>query len=305
MSAILSSLTAYVDEQRLPLISKLGLETKSAKEFEQMYGVKGEAALNLIDVEGYFQNGKACGWHDSGSTKFTQRNIKVVPIKVETSICQNAMADYWMNYQIGLGANRRTLPVEEEICNKLVNSVNEKIEKLIWLGDTSSTGDMAFNEGLIRLLDQTTGATGGAVNVTASSAATVYERVLAVYKAIPSAALAKSVIYVSIADFRDLVLELAAKNLYHYERNIDENFEIVLPATSTKVKGMAGLEGADTIVSLVPQHTFYGCDLASDKEEFLIRYDEKEDEYFVRIAFGEGVQVAYPSECVINHKAEA
>ena len=91
MSAILTGLTKYVDEQRLPLISKLGLEAKSAKEFELMTGVKGDTALNLLEVDGFFQNGKACGWNDSGSTAFTQRVMKPANIKIQTSICQNAM----------------------------------------------------------------------------------------------------------------------------------------------------------------------------------------------------------------------
>lgn len=299
MSAVLSGLTKYVDEQKLPLISKLGLDAKSAQEFELMTGVKGETALNLIDVEGYFQDGHNCGWNDSGSTKFTQRNMKPASIKIETSICQNKMQEYWMNYQVQVAAGRKNLPFEEEICNKLVDNVNEKVEKLIWQGDTAGTGDMAFADGLVKLLDLTSGATGGVNVATAGTAATAYERVLAVYKAIPSAALAKSVIYVSTADFRDLVLELAAKNLYHYERNIDESFEIVLPATSTKVKGVAGLDGAEKIVALVPSHTFYGCDLAGDKEDFRIWYSEDNDEYRIRIAFISGVQVAYPSEAVI------
>jgi len=305
MSAVLSGLTKYVDEQRLPLISKLGLDAKSAREFELMTGVKGETALNLIDVEGYFQDGHNCGWNDSGSTKFTQRNMKPASIKIETSICQNKMQEYWMNYQVQVGAGRKNLPFEEEICNKLVDNVNEKVEKLIWQGNTASTGDMSFAEGLIRLLDQTTGATGGAVNVTAASSATIYERVLAVYRAIPAASLKSARIYVSIADFRDLVLEVTAKNLFHYQRDVDEKFEMILPATNTLVKGVAGLEGADTIVALVPEHTFYGCDLAGDKEEFKIWYSEDNDEYRIRIAFICGVQFAYPSEAVINHKAEA
>lgn len=298
----LSGLTKYVDEQRLPLISKLGLDAKSAKEFELMTNVKGETALNLLDVDGHFQDGHNCGWNDSGSTKFTQRTMKPASIKIETSICQNKMQDYWMNYQVQVGANRKNLPFEEEICNQLVDNVNEKVEKLIWQGDTDGTGDLAFADGLIKILDQTSGATGGVVVATAGTAATVYERVLAVYKAIPSAALSKSVIYLGVGEFRDLVLELAAKNLYNYKPEIDDALEIVLPATSTKVKGMAGLDGSDTIVSLVPSRAFYGCDLASNKEEFKIWYSVDTDQYRIRIAFVSGVQVAYPDEAVINHK---
>ena len=299
MAANLSGLTKYVDEQRLPLISKLGLDAKSAQEFELMTGVKGETALNLIDVDAYFQNGHNCGWNDSGSTKFTQRTMKPASIKIEMSICQNKMQDYWMNYQVQVGANRKNLPFEEEICNKLVDNVNEKVEKLIWQGSTSATGDMSFADGIITILNATSGKTGGVNVATAGSAATAYERVLAVYKAIPAAALAKSVIYVSVADFRDLVLELAAKNLYNYKTDIDAALEVVLPATSTKVKAMAGLDGAKAIVSLVPEHTFYGCDLTGDKEEFKIWYSEDNDEYRIRIAFIEGQQVAFPDEAVI------
>ena len=299
MSAILSGLTKYVDEQRLPLISKLGLEAKSAKEFELMTGVKGDTAVNLLDVDAHFQNGKACGWNDSGSTTFSQRVMKAGNVKIQTSICQNAMSDYWMNYEVQVGAGRKNLPFEEEIAGKFIDNINEKVEKLIWQGDTAGTGDMAFADGLVKILNQTTGATGGAVAATASTSATIYEKVLAVYNAIPAAALSKAVIYMSISDFRSLVLELAAKNLYHYERNIDDNFEIVLPATITKVKGMAGLEGADAIVALVPQHTFYGCDLVSDKDDLQIWYSKDNDEYRLHAAFTSGVQVAYPSECVI------
>ena len=299
MSAILSGLTKYVDEQRLPLISKLGLEAKSAKEFELMTGVKGDTALNLLDVDGYFQDGKACGWNDSGSAAFTQRVMHPAVIKIQTSICQNAMYDYWMNFECQVGAGRKNLPFEQEIMDKFVTNINEKVEKLIWQGDTAGTGDLAFADGLVKILNQTTGATGGAVAVTASTAATVYEKVLAVYNAIPSNALPKAAIYVSLADFRALVLELAAKNLYHWKSEIDDKMEIIFPATSTRIVGVAGLDGANAIVALVPSHTFYGCDLAGDKDDLRVHYSEDNDEYRFRASFVSGVEIAYPSECAI------
>lgn len=87
MALNLSSLTKYVDEQRLPLISKLGLDAVSAKDFELVTGVKNETALNILDADAAFQDGHACGWNASGSATFSQRALKVGSIKVEDSIC--------------------------------------------------------------------------------------------------------------------------------------------------------------------------------------------------------------------------
>lgn len=288
MALNLSSLTKYVDEQRLPLISKLGLEAKSAGYFELMTGVKNEAALNLLGVTAPFQDGHSCGWNAQGDVTFSQRNIKVGSIKVESSICQNAMQEYWMNYEVQVAAGRKNLPFEEEISSKIIDAINEHVETAIWQGTVAND---KF-DGLLTILAGEQG-----VNVvTEAQNATAYDNVKAVYNAIPSKVLSKARIFVNIALFRDLVQELVAKNLFHYDPKIDESMEIVLPGTSTKVTAVAGLEGAKKIVALVPEHTFYGCDLQGDKEEFKIWYSEDNDEFRYRVAFVAGVQVAFPEE---------
>lgn len=286
---IFQGLTKYVDEQRLPLVSKLGLDAVSAKEFEVMTGVKNEAAINLLDAVANFQDGHACGWNASGSDTFSQRTLKVGSIKVEDSICQNAMQEYWMNYKVQVGAGRKNLPFEEEIAQKYVDSVNKQVEKGIWQGTISTT---KF-DGLNTIL-----ASGSGVNVVSATTNGAYADVMAVYNAIPDEALDKAVIYVNYAEFRALAAELVAKNLYHYAPEVNASMEMILPGTSTRVKAVPGLSGLDAIFALVPEHTFYGCDLVSDKDDFKMWYSEDNDEFRIRIAFTAGVQVAFPSECV-------
>ena len=288
----LSTLTKYVDEQKLPLISKLGLEAKTAKEFELMTGVKNEAALNLLSVTAAFQDGHSCGWNADGETKFTQRKLKVGSIKVENSICQNAMQEYWMNYQVQVGAGRKNLPFEEEIANKYVEGVNEKVEKLLWQGDVTTNSDPF--DGLATILSNAS----GVIVATAATSATAYDRVMAVYNAIPDKVLEKSVIYMNYTEFRSLVQELTAKNLFHYAPEVNATMDIVLPGTDIHVKAMPGMSGLKSIFSIVPMHTFYGCDLVSDKDDFKIWYSEDNDEYRIRIAFTAGVQVAFTDENV-------
>lgn len=222
MALDLSSLTKYVDEQRLPLISKLGADAKTAKEFQLQTGVKNEAALNLLEVSADFADGHACGSFGTGSTAtFSQRNLKVGSVKVELGICQNAMQEYWMNHEVQVAAGRKNLPFEEEICNKLVDDVNDKVEKLLWQG----TGSSDIIEGLDSILTATTGAAGGVNVASAATSATMYDKVIAVYNAIPEKSLGKAVIYLSKSAFRSLVQEMIAKNLYHYSPEQNSNFE--------------------------------------------------------------------------------
>lgn len=199
------------------------------------------------------------------------------------------MQEYWMNYNVQVGAGRKNLPFEEEIAQKYVDSVNKKLEKAIWQGTVAND---KF-DGLATILGS-----GSGVKTVSATTQGAYADVLAVYNAIPDEALDKAVIYVNYAEFRALAGELVAKNLFHYTADVTSAMELTLPGTSTKVKGVPGLSGLDSIFALVPEHTFYGVDLVSDKDEFKIWYSEDNDEYRIRIAFTAGVQVAFPGENV-------
>ena len=50
MAIIVSSLPDYVEQHRLPLIHKAVLESKTAGIINRQSGVKGSAALNLVDT---------------------------------------------------------------------------------------------------------------------------------------------------------------------------------------------------------------------------------------------------------------
>lgn len=208
------------------------------------------------------------------------------------------MLEYWMNYQVNAGANRRTLPFEEELANLFIADINDKAEVALWQGDIAS-GNTNPNtnkfDGLVTILSAAT----DVITASASTAATDYEQVMAVYKAIPSKSLRETVIYVDDAKFRALCAELTAKNLFHYVAEVDDKMEIKLPGTNTLVRGRIGLNGADVILAIVPRHTFVGVDLQNDAEDLKVWYSEDNDAYRFRAAFNLGVQVAYPSECVI------
>lgn len=100
-------------------------------------------------------------------------------------------------------------------------------------------------------------------------------------------------------------MDLAEKNLYHYDTKVEAGYEIVLPGTTTRVVGVPGLNGKNVIVAGNPEHMFYGTDMTGDDEVFDLWYSKDNQEFRLAIGFAAGVQFAFPDQVAwANAKAE-
>ena len=291
MALNLSGLTAYVEEQRLPLIRKTIFAAPSTRFFNLQTGIKHAAALNLLNTDVVFGDGATCGWNESGSTSFSQRVLEVGNFKVNMSFCDKAMLKYWTGYEVRVAAGQKSLPFEEDFVNGIIDGVKDKLEGLIWKGVKATDG----MDGILTILSAASAST---VQPTLASGDTIYEKTVKAYQAIPAKILDKAAIFMGVDNFRDLVLELTAKNLYHYSPEVDGAMEIVLPGTSTKVYGVAGLNGQKAIVAGNPENIYYGVDMEGDEEKFDLWYSKDNQEFRLAINFNAGVQVAFPDEIV-------
>ena len=147
------------------------------------------------------------------------------------------------------------------------------------------------------------GAEPDKVEVDTASLTTVYDKVKAVYAAIPAKAFERGEVQIFMGsdDYRTLVQELVTANLYHYNPgDAGKGNEYMLPGTDIKVIGVNGLNGTHRIVAGSKYNMFYGFDIDSTDREFKFWYSEDNDEYRLRIVFNAGVQVAFPNEVVIT-----
>lgn len=289
MAVNLTGLTTYVDTNATELIAKASLGAPSLKYFRIQGGVKGETMINVLNTTISLGNGKACGWTEAGESKVSQRKIKPWTAKVNRSFCDKAMLDYFMNSAVTVAAGRENLPFEEQFIADVIKGCNEEVEKAIWNGIT--IGGTKYDG----LLDILAGATKVAV-----VEGKVFDTVKAVYKAIPAATLKDSAIFMGVDQYRDLVMELVEKNLYHYQANDNADvFEMVFPGTSTKVIGVPGLNGTNKIAALALSETVYGVDMVDDAETFKFWYSSDNQEYRLAINFNGGVQVAFLDNAVL------
>lgn len=294
MSVILTGLTQYVDERRLPLITEAVLRGKTASMVNVQTDVKFKSALNLINVAPVLQDGSACGWNAEGDAELSQRIITAPVIKVNQAFCHKDFLKYWTNYEVKVGVGEDKLPFEEYFTNAIVENIKSKNEKLIWQGDTAADGELALTDGFLKVI--------GDAAVTAATNSNAYTAIKNVYMAIPEKVLDKAVIFVGADVYRQFIQEMVEKNLYHYSANGTDQ-EFIFPATNTKVVAVNGLNGTGKIVAARPENLFVGVDMMDDAEKFDLWYSKDNDEYRLAIQYNLGTQVAFTDEIVIGGRA--
>lgn len=303
MGFSVNSLPNYVEQNRSKLISASVLAPKSAALFTPLPNVKGPTTLNLMSLGVVFANGNACNFTAAGDDVLSQRTLVPGIIKVNKSWCEEVLRAKYTVHEVETGAGKEVLSFEEKIITDLIAKIGAENEKALWQGDkTNGTGNLAFYDGLATIInaDVTNSVIPAGNVITAASTDTAYQRVRDVYGLIPDEALANAVICLSYADFRELIGDIVNANLYHYERNIDERMEIVLPGTNTRVIGIPGLAGRHRIYAFEPEQVAYGFDAPDDINTFKLWFSDDNDEFRFKLKFAAGVQYAFPDRIVVG-----
>lgn len=297
----------YVNTNTTEIITKSVFAPMSTNLFKKQFGVTAETALNLLDTAVTFGDGSVCGFDDNVQSTISQRTIVPGYIKVNFEYCDKVFLNSWANHMVNMAAGNEQMPFEQALIADIVKNVGQELEFAIWQGEkeTTPTSNLGFFDGLIKIIKD--------ANVTNVGAAqtTMLARVWDVYNAIPDTVLFDEVIYMSNSNFRKLVKELVDANMYHYERNIDESMDIILPGTNTHVKAVNGLSkynsnaDPDFIVALNPNHVVYGVDLENDQEKVKVWFSDDNDTLRGKISFSAGVQIALPNEVVASYAEES
>lgn len=287
MAINISALPDYVEQNKIGLISKAVLGARTLEYVNIQTGVVGKTSINLLNTEVELGDGSTCGWNEAGESTLSQRKIEPAILKVNMSFCDKEMSKTFASYQVKAAAGRANLPFEQAFIEDVVKNTNAKLDGIIWKG--VEVGGTTY-KGFLTILAE------DAVAQKVAAGTSTYGTFLNVYKAIPAEVLDKAVIFCGMDTYRDLVMELTAKNLYHYNPTVDSAYETVLPGTTTKVAAVAGLNGENKIVAANPEHMFYGTDMVNDDEVFKFWYSDDNQEFRLAIGFSAGVQFAFPDQ---------
>ena len=256
----------------IPLMTKqLGIKTT-----EKIHPSTLEAVLQDVSGE--------CGFNPQGDLNISERSITTSQKKVNMEFCLEKLLGKFAEYTVRVGANQDALPFEAEIIDGLVKSINKQVEKDVWTD----------------LITNTT------AQLTVASTGTAYERIMAVYMALPEAILEDAVIFVSPATFREYVKDLVDKNFYHYNPADGDLEEIFIPGSGVKVRKAKGLaeQTDDVIFGTSPKNMIYGTDFMDNKEEIKAWFSDDNDTYRIKVRFNYGANVAFPDLVVGSKKSK-
>ena len=302
MAFSFGNLSAYTDQQRLPLITKAVFAARSAALFTKQVGIKSAAALNLMDTDANIASGTACGWTATGNTTFSQRNLTVGVMKIQEALCPRSLEQYWMQTQLTAGSTYDSVPFEQAFAEQKALRIAEALENAIWQGN-------AYFSGVNQLLNAASGSTvlanassttwnpvSASVGITTSNVISIFDKV---YNDIPQAILTRNdlVIFCGWNNFRTLIGAFKANTGVMYNQ-VDlqglADGDIVYPGTNVRVVAVPGLTSTNRIVCTYLGNLFYGTDLLSDEEQFSIWHSIDNDEVRFQASFKAATQFAYP-----------
>lgn len=309
MSYNLAGLSAYTQQQTLPLITKSLFDARTVSLITKQVGVKYVSALNLMDTTTAFTYGNTCGFNGSGNTTdFTQRTITAVHTKVHEAICPKTLEQYWMQTQLTAGSMPTTIPFEQAYAEQKVRSIQKALETAVWQGTGSGspasiTGFASiFNTASVTdLNDASYGWSTDLSFATLQSTASNAIKLLNTFETYLPADIKgydDVVIFCGIDVFTAIKQGLVAQNYFNISYlNGVENYELTLPGSNIKLIGVNGLNGTYDLYAGRLAHFIFGTDLLNEEERFEIFYAKEADEVRFVCEFKAGVQIAFPDQC--------
>lgn len=303
MAYNLSELTAYVLENHDVIIRNAVLGNGGIRNRMSIQtGIKTKEKLHPFEVNPIFQDGRGCGFTPQGEAKISERELETGIIKVNMEFCPDDLLSKYAEYLVKISATADELPFEQYILDGVVAAINEGIEKLIFLGDTTSENHiLKHTDGFVKILK----AEEDVTDVAIASGQTAYQGILSVYMAMPEEVINKGAeILVSPAIFRAFMQDMVKANLFHYNPNEGTVDSFILPGTDVVVRKEVGLTGSLNIIGAYPKNLYYGTDLENAAEEVKLWFSDDDDIFKLKVKWNSGVQVAFPEDVVLGEFAQ-
>lgn len=279
------------------VLAKVLFNSDSAKYFNIQTGVTAEQAIVKLDTSIVLGDGSDCGFEAQGSDTFTNRMLKPEFIKVNKEFCPKTLLKTWQHSQVKMNAlgQAEEMPFETLIINTNLETLAVENEKLIWEGDKAKTGNIAKMDGIITIAK----ADDNTVKQTKENDK-VWDRCKQLWLGWDATIAEKPTIFMSIANYKKLVAEIMESNFYHvFETQNGNTYEMTLPATDIKVKGVSGIQ-SDVIIATPESNLYLGVDAVNDTDTVDMYFDKSDRTFKMVIEYAYCVNYAFSEYVYIN-----
>lgn len=290
-----SRLKNYLETNGTEVLTKALFNSESAKYFQIQTGVTAETPIIRLDSSITLADASTCGFEATGSDTFSNRLLSPKFLKVNKEFCPKTLLKTWAHSDVRMNALGETLPFEELLINNNINELAKVNERLIWEGDTTSgTGNMLLMDGIITIAkkDENT-----VKQVKGSD--TIWQRVQKIWLSLPAEIADKTTIFMSIANYKQLIVELMNANMYHVFETYEGTYEMTMPGANVKIKGVSGIT-SDVILATPEENLYLGIDGENDDEVCDLYFDKSSRTFKFCIEYAYCVNYAFSEYVILN-----
>jgi len=322
MSSIdLSGLSKYTDQLSQALVRESVLAGTTQNYITNITNVKYSDALNKI-TSSFVAAAGGCGIiNPQGTVSIQQNTLTVSPVKVEESICEQDLEQYWTGMLMQAGSYQEDLSPKQfaQIYSAdKVAKLQAYIEDLFWKGSPSnhfsSDPNLTLATGLLENLIYTSatnstvsgnGTFSTNVTMTPNNAIAIVDSMVAALNTSASQILTEDdlTLFVSYSDFNALVTALRNANYFHYgvgqEDNGSQRWTFMYPGLPIRIVATRGLNGTNYRLLTDAHNLVLGTDLADDYAKFRIWYEDLYDQVYFRAKFKLGANAYYYQNIVL------
>ncbi len=285
----------YLETNGTEVLTKALFNSESAKYFNVQTGCTAETPIIRLDSSITLADASTCGFEATGSDTFSNRLLSPKFLKVNKEFCPKTLLKTWAHSDVRMNALGQEMPFEELLINNNINELAKVNERLIWEGDTTSgTGNMLLMDGIISIAkkDENTVKQEKGTD-------TIWQRVQKIWLALPAEIADKATIFMSIANYKQLIVELMNANNFHVFEEYQGTYEMTLPGANVKVKGVSGIT-QDVILATPEDNLYLGVDGESDSETVDLYFDKSSRTFKFVVEYAYCVQYCFSEYVILN-----
>ena len=290
-----SRLKNYLETNGTEVLTKALFNSESAKYFQIQTNVTAETPIIRLDSSITLADASTCGFEATGSDTFSNRLLSPKFLKVNKEFCPKTLLKTWAHSDVRMNALGQEMPFEELLINNNINELAKVNERLIWEGDTTSgSGNMLLMDGIITIAkkDENT------VKQEKGSD-TIWQRVQKIWLSLPAEIADKTTIFMSIANYKQLIVELMNANMFHVFESYEGTYEMTMPGANVKIKGVSGIT-SDTILATPEDNLYLGIDGENDDEVVDLYFDKSSRTFKFCIEYAYCVNYAFSEYVILN-----
>ena len=295
ISGLDTRLKTYLETNGVEVLTKALFNSESAKYFQVQTGVTAEQPIIRLDSTITLADASTCGFTATGSDTFTNRLLSPKFLKVNKEFCPKTLLKTWAHSDVKMNALGQEMPFEELLISNNINELAKVNERLIWEGDTTSgSGNMLLMDGIVTIAKKDE-------NVVKQEKGSddLWARVEKIWLALPVEIADKTTIFMSIANYKQLIVDLMNKNMYHVFETYDGVYEMTMPGANVKVKGVSGIT-QDVILATPEENLYLGVDGESDSETVDLYFDKSDRTFKFVVEYAYCVNYAFSEYVILN-----